>query len=93
MYVSAVDPDLLRGFAAELKAFHIASGEPSYAVLSRLADKHGESLSPASISDLLAGRRLTSSTIALAFVRNVLRYRGNHDDTAHEAEVDRWLER
>ncbi|MEU4764549.1 GIY-YIG nuclease family protein [Actinosynnema sp. NPDC023794] len=91
--MNPVDPALLHTFAADLKAWHIALGEPSYTAISRTASRHGESLSPASINNLLTGKRLTSSAIALAFVRNVLRHVGNHDEAVHQSEVGRWLKR
>jgi hypothetical protein len=87
-----VHPEPVHEFAMDLKELHISCGKPSYARIRELAREHGaHPLSPATISEVLNGRRMPKAEFVASFVRAVLRHRdGDGLPARHEAEVRKW---
>lgn len=76
-------------FSESLRELHVTCGKPSYARIRGLA--HGHALSPATISEVLNGKRMPRLEFVVSFVRALLRHRDGADLGArHEAEVRRW---
>ncbi|WP_433271719.1 hypothetical protein ACQPZF_13425 [Actinosynnema sp. CS-041913] len=75
-------------FAESLRTLHVECGKPSYTRIRELAPEHP--LPPATVSEVLNGRRLPKADFVQAFVRAVLRHRDGGDSRRHDDEVARW---
>ncbi|MBW4717076.1 hypothetical protein [Saccharothrix obliqua] len=75
-------------FAESLRALHVECGKPSYARIRELA-----ALPPATVSEVLTGKRMPKAEFVQAFVRAVLRHRDGGDLRRHDDEVARWRRR
>ncbi len=78
-------------FAESLRTLHVECGKPSYARIRELAPEHA--LPPATVSEVLNGKRMPKAGFVQAFVRALLRHRDGGDDRRHDEEVARWRRR
>ncbi|CCH29731.1 GIY-YIG nuclease family protein [Actinosynnema sp. NPDC047251] len=75
-------------FAKSLRTLHVECGKPSYHRIRGLAPEHA--LPPATVSEVLNGKRLPKAEFMQAFVRALLRHRDGGDTRRHDEEVARW---
>ncbi|RKT55302.1 hypothetical protein [Saccharothrix australiensis] len=78
-------------FAESLRTLHVECGKPTYARIRELAP--GRALPPATVSEVLNGKRMPKADFVQAFVRAVLRHRDGGDEPRHDEEVARWRRR
>ena len=64
--------EIINAFAAQLRAFHLDCGKPSFARLDRRSGQTGNRLAPASISEALSGKRMQSLDFVTSLVRAML---------------------